>query len=131
MLILKEFWRTMNKTNNKTKGDIGEKIAKDYLEKKGYKILDTNFRYSRLSEIDIVAKEKDTIVFVEVKMRSTEEYGHPFEAITKQKLGRIYQTALFYLQQTEEKHRDYRIDVISVLGIKAYKIEHLKNISLF
>ncbi len=121
----------MNKISNKEKGNIGEKLAREYLEKLGYKILALNFRYSRFSEIDIVAKEKDTIVFVEVKMRSTKNFGHPFEAITPKKMQNIFQTAQYYLQQNEEKYKNYRIDVISILGTQKHEIEHLKNVSLF
>ena len=119
------------KSRNRIKGNQGEKIAREYLEKLGYKILAVNFRYSKFSEIDIVAKEKDTIVFVEVKMRSTKNCGHPFEAVTKKKLQNIYQTALYYLQNTNEKYKNYRIDVLSVLGTYKPEIEHLKNIGLF
>ena len=75
-----------DKKNNKITGQKGEAIACEYLKKSGYKILATNFRYSRLSEIDIVAKEKDTIVFVEVKTRTSIRCGHPFEAVSKKKV---------------------------------------------
>lgn len=121
----------MKEMNNREKGALGEKLAAEFLKKAGYKILAMNFRYSRLSEIDIVAKEKDTIVFVEVKARSTTNFGHPYEAITPKKLQNIYQTAQYFLQETEEKHKNFRIDIISVLGTQNHKIEHLKNISLF
>lgn len=116
--------------NNKTKGAIGENIACKYLEEKGYRILEKNYRYSRMSEIDLIAIDKDTLVFVEVKTRSTENCGHPFEAVDSKKIEHIYQTALFYLQQTEHQYTKYRIDVISVINLQSPKIEHLKNISI-
>lgn len=121
----------MNKSSNKKTGAAGEKFAAEYLEKAGYKILEKNFHYSRFSEIDIIAKEKDTIVFVEVKTRTTSNYGHPLEAITPKKLEHIFQTAQYYLQKTDEKYKNYRIDVISILGADKYELEHLKNISLY
>ena len=66
-------------------GKNGEEIARKYLEKQGYKILETNKRFSRFSEIDIIALDKDTLVFVEVKTRKTDFCGHPAEAITQTK----------------------------------------------
>lgn len=122
-----------NKKSNKQIGKFGEETAAKFLQKSGYKILECNYRYSRLCEIDIIAKEKDTIVFVEVKTRTSTAFGHPFEAVNKTKLLNVYKAGLFYLQNTQEKHKNYRIDVISVIGNvndKSPKIEHLKNINL-
>jgi len=123
----------MNKNCNKQIGRFGEDIAEKYLKKQGYKILEKNYRYSRLAEIDIVAKEKDTIVFVEVKTRSDLTFGHPFESINQSKLQHIFQAGLFYLQNTKEKHKGYRIDIVAIIGRpdeKTPKIEHLKNVCL-
>ena len=69
--------------NNRKFGDAGEELACRYLEKNGYKILERNKYYSRFCELDIVAQEKNTIVFVEVKTRRTNDYGTPMEAVTK------------------------------------------------
>ena len=66
----------------------------------------------------------------EVKTRSTTNFGHPFEAVDKNKLQNIFKAALSYLEKTKEHYTGYRIDVISVLGIEQPKIEHLKDISL-
>ena len=120
----------LNKSKNRSKGSAGEEIAVDYLKKLGFKILERNWHYSRNSEIDIIAKDKDTIVFAEVKTRSNENCGHPLEAINQTKLKRIYSAALAYLQQTEESYKRYRIDVISVIGFENPKIEHLKDVSM-
>lgn len=123
----------MNATKRQ-KGNIGEQIACNYLQKKGWKILERNFHYSKYAEIDIIAKEKDCIVFVEVKTRTTTNYGHPFESINKTKLANIYKAALAYLKNTKEKYKSYRIDAISILGettdTQKNNIEHLKDISL-
>lgn len=121
----------MNKRDNRLTGALGEEIAAKYLENQGYKILDKNFHYSKYAEIDIIAKEKDTIVFVEVKTRKTKNFGHPLEAITQKKLENIYKAAMFYLQNTKEKHKKYRIDVISILGADKYEMEHIKNVSTY
>lgn len=111
-------------------GQKGEAIATKYLKNKGWKILEKNYHYSRYSEIDIIAKDKDTIVFVEVKTRLTQNCGHPLEAIDTKKLQNIYKAGLSYLQNTDEQHKNFRIDVISVLGLENPQIEHIKNISL-
>ena len=108
-------------------GKNGEEIAKKYLEKQGYKILETNKRFSRFSEIDIIALDKDTLVFVEVKTRKTNICGHPMEAITKTKYNHIRQGLFTYLQENP-KYKKYRIDAVSVLLKPELKIEHLKNI---
>ncbi len=118
------------KKTNKSIGNFGEKTACDFLKKQGYKIIETNYHYSKLAEIDIIAKNKNTIVFVEVKTRSTTNFGHPFEAINYNKLQKILQAGLYYLQNTKEKYTDYRIDIVSILGTENPKIEHLKNVSL-
>lgn len=116
--------------SNKKTGQYGEDEATKFLQKQGYKILERNFRYSRLAEIDIVAKDEDTIVFVEVKTRKTLNCGHPFEAVDYKKLEHIYKAGLAYLKTTEEEYKNFRIDIISVLGVQNPKIEHLKDVSL-
>ncbi len=118
------------KNINKQIGTKGEEIACSYLKKLGWKILEKNFRYSKYAEIDIIAKETNTIVFVEVKTRTTSNFGHPFEAINTKKINNIYKATLSYLQSTQERYEDYRIDIISILGNPNPKIEHIKNISL-
>ena len=70
--------------DNKTIGNQGEKLAQEYLLKKGYKILETNKRFSRYCEIDIIAQDKETLVFCEVKTRRTTICGSPFEAVLMQ-----------------------------------------------
>ena len=116
--------------NNKVIGNSGEDMACQFLQKQGYKILERNFRYSRLAEIDIIAKDKDTLVFVEVKTRTNENCGHPFEAVNNKKLEHIFKAGLAYMQVTDEYYKKFRIDIISVLGQDNPKIEHLKDVSL-
>lgn len=113
---------------NITVGKAGEKIAQEYLHKLGYKIIETNWHYSRNSEIDIIALDNDTLVFAEVKTRTTSAFGHPFEAIDYRKMKKIYSAALAYMQTAKVHYKRHRIDAISVLGIQTPKIEHLKNI---
>ena len=122
------------KSMNKAVGKFGEDAACRYLEKLGWQILARNYRYSRYAEIDIVAKDNGTIVFVEVKARSTTDFGHPFEAVNYKKLQNIFKAGLAYLKGSSESYKRYRIDIISVLGKSGTKtepkIEHLKDVSL-
>lgn len=113
---------------NKETGAKGELLAQEYLKKQGYQIIEVNKRFSRFCEIDIIAKHKDTLVFVEVKTRSSDFCGSPFEAITKSKYENI-KTGLFsYLNETNLKYKNFRIDAISVVLNPEVKIQHLKNI---
>lgn len=108
-------------------GKQGEKAAIDYLVKHGYKIIETNKRFSKFCEIDIIALDKKTLVVVEVKTRSTMSCGHPLEAITKIKYSHIKQGLFFYLQEHPE-YKKFRIDAISILLTPELRIEHLKNV---
>lgn len=110
-------------------GKNGEEIAVKFLEKLGYKILETNKRFSKLCEIDIIALDKNTLVFVEVKSRKTNICGHPLEAITRNKYNHIKQGLYIYLQENPQ-YKKFRIDAISILIKPEVKIEHLKNISI-
>ena len=65
-----------------------------------------------------------------MKSRTTQNFGHPFEAVNRRKLEHIFKACLAYLQTTEEEFKKYRIDIISVLGDENPKIEHLKDVSL-
>ena len=114
--------------NNREFGNSGEDLACNYLEKNGYKILERNKHFSKFCEIDIIAQFKKTTVFVEVKTRKTTNFGTPFEAITKTKFENIKKGVQYYL--TENRIKDYRIDVIGITIKPELKIEHLKNISL-
>lgn len=113
---------------NKEIGQKGETLACEYLIKHGYEIVETNKRFSRFCEIDIIAKDKQTLVFIEVKTRTSDFCGSPLEAITKSKYDNI-KTGLFsYLKDTNIKYTKFRIDAISVLLTPEVKINHLKNI---
>lgn len=113
--------------NNRQKGAIGEKQALDYLIKKGYKFIDKNWHYSKNAEIDLIMKDDDTLVFVEVKKRSSLAFGHPFEAITKAKIKNIRLAVQAYLtcHSNDLKFKNYRIDGIAIIQDH---IEHLENI---
>ena len=114
--------------NNKLIGNAGEDLARRYLEKNNYEIIDQNVRFSKFCEIDIIAKHKDTIVFVEVKTRMTDLYGKPFDSITKTKYSHLKKGVLYYIQ--EHNTKKYRIDIIGITLKPEIKIQHLKNISM-
>jgi len=108
-------------------GQTGEKIAATYLQNKGYKILERNWR-GRFGEIDIIAQEKNQIVFVEVKARQSKDFGLPEEAVDFKKQNKLVRTALEYLQKTPTK-LSFRFDVIGIefKSFSNYKISHIKN----
>lgn len=114
--------------NNKTTGNYGEELACKYLGKLGYRILERNFRI-RGGEVDIVCKDKDQIIFVEVKTRHTHEFGEVAEAITPWKIKFIARTAQFYLLKHKLIDHLYRIDVITLDLTSGEKLEHFKNIT--
>ena len=108
-------------------GKKGEELAKEYLEKQGYKVIETNKRFSRFCEIDIIAKDKETYVFCEVKTRKTNICGSPLEAITKSKYQNIKKGIFFYIQENPLCKR-FRIDAISIILEPKLEIKHLKNV---
>ena len=113
--------------NNIQIGKKGEEIACDYLIKKGYKIIERNKRFSRYCEIDIIAQDKDCLVFCEVKTRKTNVCGSPLEAITKFKYQNIKKGIFLYMQEKSIRKK-YRIDAISIVLEPKLEICHLKNI---
>lgn len=121
----------MSFKENFVKGRHGEDIAKEYLQNNGYKIIESNWHYSKNAEIDIIAEEKNTLVFVEVKTRTSLNYGHPFEAISPAKIKKIYSAIFAYLNKSEKKYKTYRFDGIAIIGLKNPTIEHIKNIGQY
>ncbi len=95
-------------------GKRGEDIAVQYLQGKGFKILTRNYR-QKSGEIDIICKDHDIYVFVEVKTRSTVAFGHPLEAITRHKQHQISVTALNYLSRHNLLDEPARFDVVGVI----------------
>lgn len=115
-------------------GLYGEKIAAAYLLKNNYRVLDSNF-HSRFGEIDIIAKQEKSYVFVEIKTRRSTVYGEPEEALNKQKLTKIYRTIFHYFEQKNisSKNIHWRIDLIAIkLGqdLRVETLKHYQNIFL-
>lgn len=94
-------------------GASGERVAKEYLERHGYEILETNFRCS-LGEIDIIAREGDYLVFVEVRTRRNLKYGTPEESITPNKKLKLIELANSYLQEHGDPLSLWRIDIVAI-----------------
>lgn len=109
-------------------GRYGEDRAAIYLQDRGYVIIERNWR-SRSGEIDLVARDRDRLVFVEVKTRNGSGYGHPFEAITKDKVARMRRVVAEWCQLKEVSGVKVRLDAISVLiSGGRISIEHLKQV---
>lgn len=107
-------------------GTEGEALAEQYLKGKGYSILAKNYRFEK-SEIDIIAKQKDSIVFVEVKARTGNRYGFPEEAISDKKKEKLIQGAEAYLLENTLQC-PIRFDVMAITKLgNSIEIEHIED----
>ncbi len=116
--------------NNRKTGSKGEDIACEFLKNLGYEIVERNYQYGH-GEIDIIAKDTDTLVFVEVKFRKNLEYGPPETAVTKTKQKQIRKVAEAYIYEKEIKNTFCRIDVIAILQFPGAKPEINHYINAF
>ena len=94
-------------------GKRGEKLAAEFLKKQGYTILQTNYRCLE-GEVDIVARQKDCLVFVEVRAKRSQEFGSPEESITPAKMEKLRRVSAHYRQTHEDILDSWRIDVVAV-----------------
>lgn len=109
-------------------GKRGEDEAVRYLENKGYKIIEINFQ-CRQGEIDIIGIDEDYIVFVEIKSRTSTEYGLPSEAVTDRKIKHMLEAIKYYLYKRNLENENIRIDVIEMYANKdKFQINHIKQI---
>jgi putative endonuclease len=95
-------------------GIKGEEMATVYLVKNGYQIITRNY-YTRYGELDIICEKNNTIIFVEVKTRTSTRYGLPQEAVTNQKKAHLKKAAMIYLNSLNKRYREIRFDVIAIL----------------
>lgn len=111
-------------------GKLGEKIAKNYLKKKGYKILEQNY-HTRYGEIDLVILKEEKIIFVEVKTRTSKEFGWPEESISRKKLTHLILAAQIFLQKNKLT-KPWQIDCLSLEFNSGEEpiITHLENITV-
>ncbi len=101
------------KMKRRETGIRGEKLAKDFLKKRGYRILETNYRCPE-GEIDIIARHKDFLVFIEVRAKTSLKFGSPEESITPTKKARLRATAFHYQQTHNDLPLLWRIDFVAV-----------------
>ncbi len=109
-------------------GAQGEQVAEDYLSKRGMKLLVRNFRAGR-GEIDLIMREKQCLIFIEVKTRSSEEWSRPAAAVNAQKRKILSRTALAYLALLNNPSIPFRFDIVEVLMEErtVREIRHLPN----
>lgn len=108
-------------------GKKGEERAVRFLKKKGYRIIETNY-VCKLGEMDLIAKEKDTLVFVEVKTRTSTMFGPPQLAVTNFKQRQLSKVALNFLKQNNLEDVKARFDVVAILfGQRGEEIELIRN----
>ncbi len=101
-----------------------EDMACEYLKKNGFSIIERNYR-SVTGEIDIIAREGKSLVFVEVKGRKNEKFGSPLEAVNKPKQLKIIKTAICFVKQNKMCSEKIRFDVVGISS--GDKIEHIKD----
>ena len=121
---------------NVAKGKIGEDIASEFLEKKGLIILERNWRYSRIGELDIIAFDGEILTFIEVKARKSTKFGDPIEAVTRAKMAKICSLAELYVNNNLHlKFKSIRYDVIGILlnnvASKEPEITYYKDVYQF
>ena len=114
-------------TPRSRRGALGERLAREHLEGQGYTVLHSNYR-CRWGEIDIIAEQDDTIVFVEVRTRRCLSYGTPQESLSKGKIARLTATAETYLQECKRETSHWRIDLVAVLLSEKDALSDLQHI---
>ena len=109
-------------------GQMGEKAARKHLKRHGLKILTANFRTDR-GEIDLVCRDNDCLVFIEVKTRSSEDWGRPADAVDRERRRRLTRAGLDYLRLLKNPPIKTRFDIVEVLvdGQSVREIRHLPN----
>lgn len=115
--------------NKREKGKLGENIASEFLKKKGIRIIERNY-FTKYGEIDLIGIQNQTIIFIEVKLRNSDNYGLPWEGIDSKKINKIQKSAMLFLQKNNYDKFDCRFDVISLnydSSTDCYKINWLEN----
>jgi len=125
---IQKWWRGSPKPPHLRHGELGERVAKKYLQRKGLKFLTANFRSHR-GEIDLVFRDDDCLVFVEVKTRSSEEWTRPAAAVDATRRRRLTRTGLDYLHLLKSPPIKVRFDIVEVLleDSAVREVRHLPN----
>jgi putative endonuclease len=127
-LRMKFWWTRTEKPLHLRHGELGERAAKRQLKRQGLKFLTANFRSPR-GEIDLIMRDGDCLVFVEVKARSSEEWLRPAAAVDKERRGRLTRAALDYLRLLRNPPVKVRFDIVEVLlqDSAVREVRHLPN----
>jgi putative endonuclease len=115
--------------SRKETGALGEKLAQDFLKKKGYRILQTNYRCPR-GEVDIIALHRNCLVFVEVRTKTSLNFGTPEESITYTKMQHLEKAACYYRQSHDNLPSSWQIDVIAIeldTDFRCKRLELIEN----
>ena len=125
---LKSLWTGKERPVHLARGELGERAAKKHLRRQGLKFLTANFRTKR-GEVDLVFRDSDCLVFVEVKTRSSEEWTRPAAAVNAERRRRLTRTALDYLRLLRNPQVKIRFDIVEVLleGEAVREVRHLPN----
>jgi len=125
---LKSWLQPPEKPEHLRRGELGERAARKHLQQKGLKFLTANFRSER-GEIDLIFRDEDCLVFVEVKARSSEDWTRPAAAVDARKRRLLSQTALDYLRLLKNPEVKIRFDIVEVLLAegKVREVRHLPN----
>ncbi len=118
----------MSKQGNKETGNKGETLAAEYLQQKGYIVLARNYR-SKWGEVDIVAKHNSTVIFVEVKTKTSDRYGEPWEMVNHWKVGQVKRMGEVWCREFKWEG-SVRVDVIGVWMGEIEKIEHWESVEI-
>ncbi len=117
--------------STKTSWDEWEIIALKYLQSHNYHIIDSNFKFGRFGEIDLVAKKDDLTIFFEVKYRANEKYGLPEESVTKSKLHKLKRTVDYYCVKNWINFEKIQFDVIAIQKLEnKFRVKHFRNIEI-
>ena len=113
--------------DKKELGKRGEELALRYLKKQGFRIVETNY-VCKMGEMDIIAKEKDTLAFIEVKTRTSTAFGVPQMAVNPTKQVQLSKVALYFLKEKQLEDAKARFDVVAILlGPKKEEIELIRD----
>jgi len=121
---------TKNKPHDLQPGIWGERQAETHLKKKGYKILGRRVRVGRRDELDLITRQKNILVFVEVKTRRNVDFGRPIDAVDRKKRLTTSRAAIRYMMHLKERPHYFRFDVIEVIGREnegTVEIRHIEN----
>lgn len=125
---VKSWWGGTEKPLHLRHGELGERAAKNHLKRQGLKFLTANFRTPR-GEIDLIFRDQDCLVFVEVKTRSSEEWVRPAAAVNAERRRRLTRAALDYLRLLRNPPVKLRFDIVEVLlqDSAVREVRHLPN----